>query len=313
MCATRSSSVGERSVRALWRCKHPVGFGAEVCDGVGGLERSTLFGERRELVVHRGFRGGRRRSLRAVSTIHNPRCAVVRLSSRRLFRRARPRARKTRARHNAIASHVEAPDPRDARSPSSSFCSAASTLSSEGCSPVATSGREHCFDPQSPARRPCGRRSGCRPRWPRRGGRARVRESSIGSQPARIARPDGSAVSMPAARATRTASSTVAIAGVERRFGELERDSEHHEGVGEFVRVPGRPRELDPFLSVTSCVLEVTTKNARVARPRATDGSRVPSAAWARSATATRSSARSKSPPIVAPHAAQAATSGTSG
>ena len=45
--------------------------------------------------------------------------------------------------------------------------------------------------------------------------------------------------------------------GVERRFGDLERAAEHDECVCEFVRVSGRPRELDPFLSVTSCLLEV--------------------------------------------------------
>src|SRR2546426_7141100 len=48
--------------------------------------------------------------------------------------------------------------------------------------------------------------------------------------------------------------------GVERRFGELERTCEHDECVCEFVGVPGRSRELDPFPSVTSDLLEATTK-----------------------------------------------------
>ena len=45
--------------------------------------------------------------------------------------------------------------------------------------------------------------------------------------------------------------------GVERRFCGLDRACEHEERGCELVRVPGRPGELDPFLSVTSRLFEV--------------------------------------------------------
>ena len=52
--------IGARrgSERALWRGEGPVGFGAEVCDGVGDVEGGAPCGERRDLLFAEGFEEG---------------------------------------------------------------------------------------------------------------------------------------------------------------------------------------------------------------------------------------------------------------
>ena len=150
--------------------------------------------------------------------------------------------------HNATPAQCRGTYSRAARSPSSSFCSAESTLAWRAVRQSPRRAADPRFDPHRvrdahAVADPGADLDGFVEQGERAFATPRAGARSRGS-----GERSTSAVSMPAVRATRTASSMVAIAASSVGSVTWSAPAEHDECVCEFVRVPGRPRELDPFL-----------------------------------------------------------------